>query len=1651
MRESKHTSGEEDTFDDTTSTESVPPLFTCEPLAQGPSTKNQALRDVEYIFQCLLGVEHISVEQYGEHYAPRNDSTGSPFNFQLNNINSGSITALCPNGQTYNLSLALKHANLNYFMLQDDTHSQDIIKQCLIKLGAAPDAAIAKPADRLYSDIGRALDEPTTTGLPIYASEQAAIKLYSSKQYKKMNALLRAQPYGFTTTSLEKTFIECMLAISGVNKNIRFGAVTATDRSVLTRYEGKLPITMHERMKIPGQTVLRPGFISFSEKNPSGAFHGYPSAIVINNAKQQQSTIEPIAVHKGELEITFVQPSIQITSYQIDQRIKKAVFNAVIVNGVATEYDNQYFIQLALTDAFELLKQPYKEMPDPLFGVPRHVHGPAHHVRASILVSPVINYLKRHGASKALREFCANLAPLEIQIMQVMMMFSRTGREGEAGPSELETFLRYNYASADNLATFLRERMAVDEADIELYKEVLINAGNPRYHELVTGANEQEKNRKLFLSYIAALAHKLDLPRVYTKPEYNTALAAYSGTAPASSKIEVVTPSANQYNAFKHLESFSMSLLIITGDAIMFPNNAIESKSHSRETFIKNNSDILFCWQQCQLNHIRFLKIHSPNSVKHLALNKAIRVNNVDTITYSLPQFTSNEFMHFEELFNRTVISTLTTSKHDYCGLLKAALQVMPTHQLALHREYDIAVNHERADIAEVLIDYLDRDQQIEKLVHTLTTRFYAGVFDKLLAKIGDLSHVRLTKDSIMYLALKSRRSLTDIQKLIANNAHVRKHDILCAFDFGAHKHTIITLASHLPTNQLDINLVLRLLKEPNSTEIRTTLAAQLGTEADTISLLFTHYSKTILHNPAIVALCLTNLPSESDLIIDELVKRRFDFVGADPRQAKLLLNAANETSVKHLLLNEMHISRVDNKTILDYLASLPLGLQQTETHYILSRQAYEPEKNENLLYCALQTEHCWPLVMAMTNPDESIDYVHINKDLLLCAAHSKQPKIIIDQFAKYTPVELLNNPDIILKIIANMGIDHSIDWLDAFIANGYGINTLDDRGESVLSVGLATHGDALDIQQLITRNAQVTEVTLNYLAMTCRYISAEVQQIILDNTPAKHFSDTPRLTLQLLEGVDATQKHPLLHKAISAGFDVNSHNEDGTTALCSAILNEAPSEYIEAMLNSGAIATQDDYKQYIQSRENADEIACLLIQQIPVDSINADDFMKMLAATPTKDQLLVFNTLHANNFNPTEHQHLTGAYKSIIECSLKKYFSVDVIVTMISMGCTVKGYDLCLAISLGYDDTLKTALFDRLEKKQLTNNIIIHIIKDTTDETITDTLDALLAKGVIFNTDNPSTESLATLAIDMQLPVATFQALLRKGINVTTKDLLHAYQAMSEKHCDMDTLQLLLNETPLEAIQTIIVDIIKFDIYTQQFAYWLHHDFIEPNETLRQLLSNFPSIPTTSDIPYQKVIARQQQNIVDALALILHKQPTYLSTGTVDADGKTVLMIAIIGGLKPVVDLLFQKGVDVNVCDSEGNSALTYAINHNDIETACKLLEVIDPALLTKPNNSDESPLILAMKNRHIGNLGARIAERCDVSYLSSQHIKMIRHTALDPTETQLLLDRYYQHVDSSSVTRAARYRLIYSKPEIRQQERDGDSLSAHSTLQAN
>ncbi|MDF1759637.1 MAG: SidE phosphodiesterase domain-containing protein [Coxiellaceae bacterium] len=1651
MRESKHTPGEEDTVDDSTSTESVPPLFTCEPLAQGPSTKNQALKDVEYIFQCLLGVEHISVEQYGEHYAPRDDSTGSPFNFQLNKINSDNITALCPNGQTYNLSLALKHANLNYFMLQDDAHSLDIIKQCLIKRGAAPDAAIAKPADRLSSDIGRALDEPTATGLPIYASEQAAIKLYSSKQYQKMNALLRAQPYGFTTSSLEKTFIECMLAISGVNKNIRFEAVTATDRSVLTRYEGKLPITMFERMKIPGQTVLRPGFISFSEKIPSGAFHGYPSAIVINNTKQQQSTIAPVAVHKGELEITFVQPSIQITSYQIDQESKKTVFNAAIVNGVATEYDNQYFIQLALTDAFELLKQPYKEMPDPLFGVPRHVHGPAHHVRASTLVPPVINYLKKHGASKALKTFCASLTPLEIQIMQVMMLFSRTGREGEAGPRELETFLRYNYASADNLAKFLRERMAVDEADIELYKEVLINAGNPRYHELVTGANEQEKNRKLFLSYIAALAHKLDLPRVYTKREYNTALAAYSGTAPASGTIEVVTPSVNQYNAFKHLESFSMSLLIITGDAIMFPNNAIESKSHSRETFIKNNSDILFCWQQCQLNHIRFLKIHSPNSVKHLALNQAIRVNNVDTITYSLREFTSNEFMHFEELFNKTVISALTTSEHDYCGLLKAALQVIPTHRLALHREYDIAINHERADIAELLIDYLDRDQQIEKLVHTLTTRFYASVFDKLLTKIGDLSQVRLTKDSIIYLAVKSRRSLTDIQKLIANNAHVRKRDILCAFDCGPHKHTITTLLSHLPSNQLDINLVLRLLKEPNPTEFRTTLAAQLGTEADTISLLFTHYSKTILNNPAIVALCLTNLPSESALIIDELAKRRFDFVGTDPRQSRLLLNAAKDISIKHLLLNEMSISRVDNKTILDYLASLPLELQQTETQYILSRQAYAPEKNENLLYCALQTEQCWPLVIVMTNTDESIDYVPINTDLLLSAAHSKQPKAIIDHFAKHAPIELLNNPDIILKIITNMGIGHSIDWLDAFIANGYDINTLDHRGESVLSVGLATHGNVLEIQQLITRKAQVTAVALNYLAMACRYISTEVQQIILDNTPARHLSDTPRLTLQLLEWIDASQKLPLLHKAISVGFDVNSRNEDGATALCSATLNQAPSEYIKALLNNGAIATQDNYKQYIEACGNVDEVACLLLKQIPVDSINADDFIHILTATPTKDQLLVFNTLHTNNFNPTEHQHLTGAYRSIIKCSLKKYFSVDVIVAMISMGCTVKGCDLYLAIHLGYDDTLKTAIFDRLEKKELTNNIIIHIIKDTTDETITGTLDALLAKGVIFNTDNPTTESLAMLAISAQLPVATFQALLRKGINVTSKDLLFAYQKMSEKHCDIDTLQLLLNETPLEVIQTIIVEIIKFDNYTQQFAYWLHHDFIEPDETLRQILCNFPSIPTTSAKSHQKVIARQQQNILDALTLIFHKQPAYLSTGAVGADGKTVLMKAIIAGLKPVIDLLFQKGVDVNVCDSEGNSALTYAINHNDIETACKLLEVIDSALLTKPNNSDESPLILAMKNRHIGNLGARIAERCDVSYLSSEHIEKIRRTCLDPTETQLLLDRYYQHVDSSSVTRAAHYRLIYSKPKIRQQERDGDSLSAHSSLQAN
>ncbi|MDF1795101.1 MAG: SidE phosphodiesterase domain-containing protein [Coxiellaceae bacterium] len=635
-------------------------------LHQGPVKKNLALRHVEYIFHCMLGVDFVSYPGEGDSYATKANEAGEPFGFRLGKNPNNFIIAYCPNGQAYNLSLALKHANLCYFQLTESEHDLRLVKQCekLLSVNAE-----GKVADKLVTQIG--------DHLPIYAAEQESIRRYTGFDHDSFNKLLRgAEVYG-NVGYFRKIFMRSMLAVSGTNKNIY--SRDADKRSVLIRNEHILPDGMLMQMKIANQLVRRSGLLSFSENGIFGVKR--KNKWRLQSDRQWQGSVVSVSSSPSEKEVLFPPSYVRFVDFQPDISTGKNIFTTQIVRGVATGYQENYIIELAVQIAFEILKRPYKDAKDARFGVARHNHALAHHIRVSMLIEPVIDYFKQFAADAGFKDFCTTLQPEEVIIMKVMMIFSKTGRESEASPvgSSLERYMEYQQASADHLRRFMHEVMRCDAATIEYYAEIMLHMGNPKYPELVTGDNDRQKQHKLYINYITALAHKLDLPRVYGESQYAASMSGYNGKSQIGTSAYFIEPSAKQAKGLVKLETLALSCLRATGDKVAFAMHGIARCGYAPDKFKQSNSCIDDCLDQCQIAYMRTMQQFSNEK---LLLSEAVKHNN---ITESLRLISC---MPVTQLFlcgedGLSMVDEVLQSEHD-CSRLIEAFELMYAGNLEL-------------------------------------------------------------------------------------------------------------------------------------------------------------------------------------------------------------------------------------------------------------------------------------------------------------------------------------------------------------------------------------------------------------------------------------------------------------------------------------------------------------------------------------------------------------------------------------------------------------------------------------------------------------------------------------------------------------------------------------------------------------------------------------------------------------------------------------------------------------------------------------------------------------------------------------------------------------------------------------------------------
>ena len=363
-------------------------------IQEGPVQKNKALQDVEFVLHCLLGLTTTD-DKDNEYFIPQ----ASAVVIQKNS--AGHIMVTCPNNRTYNLSCALKNANLAYFTFTQALH------ETLLK---SPEKYAA-----LIIPLSNPLLHPEDSDRPIFSLEEAAIRFYTSEQYKIMNKLLRGQETDLTNKEWQLYFIVSLLAISGANKNV---ASQTDEKKFIYRFLHHLPLGFATQILLNREPQHLAGLTSFSEKTTgSDYFVGRrPFKITLAN-RGRVKDIKPVSqVPDAEEEVLFTTMDVY---YEKDTSDENAV-TAYLIYGPSTEINDHYLSESALSYAYEnYLRHAYTdEAHKSNDGIERPNHALAHHVRAAFYTDSVIDYFSRFGSTD-LQYFCQALSHQEKEMIKV--------------------------------------------------------------------------------------------------------------------------------------------------------------------------------------------------------------------------------------------------------------------------------------------------------------------------------------------------------------------------------------------------------------------------------------------------------------------------------------------------------------------------------------------------------------------------------------------------------------------------------------------------------------------------------------------------------------------------------------------------------------------------------------------------------------------------------------------------------------------------------------------------------------------------------------------------------------------------------------------------------------------------------------------------------------------------------------------------------------------------------------------------------------------------------------------------------------------------------------------------------------------------------
>lgn len=482
-------------------------------LTQGPSRANQALQDIERVFAALL------------------TDAGHVAKGVTLSRDSGSGHLMVDLGwRQIDLSLAMQYANFEYFMVTD----QRLMDRCKRFLQASPTTRSVQQPHRLKSM------------RPLYDVELRALKTYTtdsgSLNYNHINAMLRDK--GATTIKTQTTWVRelltALLVISGCNKNIMLGPGHSAKYVNRIEKRSLLPkvMTYYHRY---GEIVRRRGLISTTESKEAIVYGDSHVMFVPGH----QGSIAAVSRYPAEKEVLYPPSLTQVVGEKGGRQIER------FVHGCEVEKYDWYNASAALTAAHAQLKRPYKHRSDMLYGIARHNHALAHHARTTCLAEISSDYLAAFLHDDAIRDVLNNLSLKQQQAIEIILAFSKTGRESElAFWDDKKLYQQYQEASVTHMRRYMISVMGRPEAEVRVYEDVLRHMGNPNFASKISGSSEQ-RCLKQALHHVVDLAHKLDLARCYSSSQYDKALAAYTG--------EYVNGSKQQRQAFELLQHAVMS------------------------------------------------------------------------------------------------------------------------------------------------------------------------------------------------------------------------------------------------------------------------------------------------------------------------------------------------------------------------------------------------------------------------------------------------------------------------------------------------------------------------------------------------------------------------------------------------------------------------------------------------------------------------------------------------------------------------------------------------------------------------------------------------------------------------------------------------------------------------------------------------------------------------------------------------------------------------------------------------------------------------------------------------------------------------------------------------------------------------------------